>query len=73
MSFLLYKNKFDTQIKNRKSLIEMLGRAYRRIYKEDISDNDVLDKVENMFTEHFNAISEDINRILDAYGKKTSL
>lgn len=73
MSFLLYKNKFDTQIKKRKSLTEMLGRAYRRIYKEDVSDNDVLEKVENMFTEHFSAISEDINRILDAYGKKTSL
>lgn len=62
-------------ITSSKKLAELLCARCRKKFQKykNLSDNEIIDKLKNKLLDFYNALIEDINTILDKYGKKTTL
>lgn len=74
IEFLFVRDEFY-KCKNSKSLSELVCNLYRKNYKKDkdLSDKEVIDLLENLINDYFNAITENINKILGDHAKKTTI
>lgn len=71
--FLIYS--WFTGCKESKDLSNSLCDTYRKTYKKskNLSNEEIIDFLTNSFEEYYKALTEDINNILDEYGKKNAL